>query len=161
MSNRKFNLRKVRVSPELAIGTLTTDTALTVGMTSASPNKYRCISVDVVWSLSALTANEGPLTVGYAHSDYSTTEIKECMEAAGALDQGNKIAQEQANRLVRVIGTLDSELEQLNQGAPLKTKLNWLIGIGDVVNAFVFNEQTGTLTTGASLKISGNMWIKD
>ncbi len=159
--SRRFNLRRVRCTPELPLGTLSTDTALVITMTGASANRYRCMSISALWQISALTADEGPLTVGYAHSDYSVSEIKACLESVISIDIGDKIAQELSNRLVRVIGTIDSEDERLNDGLPVKTKLNWDIGIGDSVNAFVFNEQTGSLTTGASLKVYADMWVKD
>ncbi len=121
----------------------------------------RIVSVKMTWQISALTADEGPLTVGYAHPDYSVTEIKECLEAQAAIDLGNKVAQEKANRLVRIVGTIDSEDERLNDGLPVKTKLNWSLPAGMTPNVFVFNEQTGALTSGSSLKLSGDMWIKD
>ncbi len=155
-------MRRIRITPELPLSTLGSDTALTVavvGGTSTTP--MRVISINATWQISALTADEGPLTVGYAHPDYTVTEIKECLEAGNSIDLGDMIAREQANRLVRIVGTIDSEDERLNDGLPVKTKLNWLLPAGDVVEIFVFNEQTGALTTGSSLKVSGDMWVVD
>ncbi len=37
---RRFNLRQVRVTPELALATLASDTALVVGMTGVAVNSY-------------------------------------------------------------------------------------------------------------------------
>ncbi len=159
---RSFNLRRIRLTPELALGTLASDTALTVpiqGGTSTVP--MRIVSVNATWQISALTADEGPLTVGYAHPDYSVAEIKECLESQAAIDLGDKVAQERANRLIRIVGTIDSEDERLNDGLPVKTRLNWQLPAGQTPNVFVFNEQTGALTTGSSLKVAGDMWIKD
>ncbi len=160
---RKFNLRRVRITTEKVLGTLASDTALTQTLSGASSNAYRCKSISCNWSVRELTEGEGPLTVGYAHSDYSVAEIKECLESQGAIDQGDKVAQERANRLVRIIGQLGPEGNiSLNDGMPVKTKLNWLIGIGDSVNAFIFNEDdAANLTTGANVNLSGDMWIQD
>ncbi len=158
---RRFNLRRVKITPELNLGTLASDTALVVGATGASTATYRCMSLKTTWNLQNLTASEGPITVGYAHSDYSVAEIKECLESAGAIDVGDKIAQERANRLVRIVGSLDAEESSLKNGQPVSTKLNWLIPIGKFVNVFAFNESTATLTTGSSLKVAGDMWVKD
>ncbi len=155
-------MRRIRITPELALGTLGSDTALTVaiqGGTSTAP--MRIVSVNSTWQISALTADEGPLTVGYAHPDYSVTEIKECLGSQAAIDLGDKVAQERANRLIRIVGTIDSEDERLNDGLPVKTRLNWLLPAGQTPNVFVWNEQTGALTTGSSLKLSGDMWIVD
>ncbi len=160
---RKFNLRKVRITTEKVLGTLATDTALTQTLTGVSANAYRCVTIECNWSIRELTEGEGPLTVGYAHSDYSVAEIKECLESQTAIDQGDKVAQERAARLIRTIGQLGPEgNETLNDGLPVKTRLNWLIGIGDSVNAFIFNEDdAANLTTGANVNLSGQMWVKD
>jgi len=159
---RRYSLRRVRITPELPLATLATDTALIVSLTGVSENSYRAVTVSATWSLLGLTAAEGPITVGYAHSDYTVAEIKACLEANAAISQRNKTVQESANRLVRVIGTFPSQANSvLNHGSPIKTRLNWLITIGESVNAFAFNEGTGTLTTGAVLNLTGNLWVKD
>ncbi len=159
--SRRFSLRPVRITPTLPLLTLAAVTGLTVTTTGASANRYRCISVKGTWSLTDLTANDGPVTVGYAHSDYSVAQIKEFLESSNSIDQGDKRAQEFANRLVRVVGTLNEVRESLNDGQPITTKLNWLIGIGDAVNLFAFNENAGPLTTGAIVDLVGTMWVSD
>lgn len=158
---RRFNLRRIRVTDEQALGTLTSDTAIVGALHGAITNAMRVVSASMVWSLVNLTANEGPITVGYAHGDYSVTEIKECLEAQASADASNKIANEQANRLVRIVGTFGAGAQSLNDGRPIKTKLNWLITPGVVLNAFVYNEDTTGLTTGAYLHTQGNLWVKD
>ncbi len=159
---RRFNLRRVRATPEQALGTLASDTVSTVAVTAASANRYRAMILKVTWSISNLTAGEGPITVGYSHSDYSVTEVKECLEAIQAVDPGDKISMERANRLVRVVGSLGPTANsQLNNGMPISTKLNWDIGIGDNVDIFTYNESTAALTTGAFINWIGDMFIKD
>ncbi len=159
---RRFNLRRVRITPEEPLLTLASDTVITQDLTAASPDRYRCVTVKGSWTLIALTAGEGPITVGYAHSDYSVTEIKECLEAQAAISQSNKVAREQSDRLVRVVGTMRGVGNSfLNDGKPISTKLNWLIGIGATVKMFSFNESTSPLTTGAVTNLVGDMWIRD
>ncbi len=163
---RRFTLRRVRVSSELALSTLGSDTAITNSLTGISAGAYRMMSLKLAWTLSGKTIGEGPLTVGYAHSDYSVTEVKECLEAFAAIDQGDKQAQEQADRLIRTVGTFgnqggDQAMVALNAGMPVLTRLNWLINIGDSVNFFVFNEATAALTTGAVVNAQGDVYIKD
>ncbi len=158
---RRFNLRQVRVTPELALATLASDTALVVGMTGVAVNSYRCRSIKGVWNKRLATAGEGPITVGFAHSDYSVTEIKECLETLN-IDPGNKVAQERAKRLIRIVGTFGSNAnEALNDGKPISTKLNWLITEAFQVNFFVFNDDTVALTTGSLVNFTGNMWVQD
>ncbi len=158
---RRFSLRRVRTTPELALATLASDTAITATVTGVATDTYRLVSAKQTWALRGATAGEGPITVGYNHSDYSVTEIKECLEAFG-IDQGDKTSQERMNRLVRVVGTFPSSGNAvLNDGKPISTKLNWLIAIGAEAEIFAYNEDTGALTTGSVVHAAGNYWVKD
>ncbi len=156
---RSFNLRRVRPTPSLALTTLAASTAKSAGLTGASTSTYRAVSTNMIWIAELL--QEGPVIVGLAHSDYSVTEIKECIESAGSIDAGDKIAQEKANRLVRMVGTLGVDEDTLNDGKPIKTRLNWLISIGDEVNVFAYNDSGAVLTTGAIVHVTGDLWVKD
>ncbi len=159
--SRRFNLRKVRVSPVIVLSTLGANLALSAAVTGAADGAYRVISMKTAWDLVGLTALDGPILVGYAHSDYTDVEIEECIEASAAISVGNKIAQEQANRLVRIVGSLnEASSDELNDGLPVTTKLNWLIPIGDNVNIFAYNDGQA-MTTGAVAKCTGDMWVKD
>ncbi len=159
--SRRFNLRRVRVTPERALSTLGSDTAIVNAFVANAVSSYRAMSVKATWSLTGLTAGEGPITVGFAHDDYTVTEIKEALEAAASIDPGDKIAQEQADRLVRIVGTLSEANSELNEGKPIKTRLNWLIGVGHSINMFAYNESPSALTTGAVLHSQGDLWVKD
>ncbi len=160
---RKFNLRRVRLNPEMPLLTPASDIVVLQAMTAVAVSTYRAISVKVMWTLMNLTSGEGPVTVGLAHSDYTVTEIKECLEAQAGIDPGNKVEQERANRMVRVVGSFSGGGggQTLNDGKPISTKLNWLIAIGRTVVMWAYNEDTATLTTGAVLNVSGNLWVKD
>ncbi len=160
-SKRRFNLRKVRVSPRQALTTLASNLAIVGALVPAADGAYRLVTAKGSWGITELAATEGPITVGFAHSDYSVTEIKECLEAQAAISKGDKVAQEQANRLVRVVGVLNGGDDQLNDGKPISTKLNWLITIGDLVNIFAYNDGSDALTTGANVTFMGNCWIRD
>ncbi len=162
-TKRKFNLRKVRFDSNLALSTLANQTVLTSSLTGVSANPYRCMSVKTTWNLKNLTSGQGPLIFGYVHSDYTVAEIKEALEVGGSIDIGSKVEQEQADRLVRIVGTFDGLLteEKFNEGRPMKTRLNWAIGIGDSVAQFVYNDAGLTLTTGAFTDVIGIMWVKD
>ncbi len=166
-SRRRFNLRRVRVAGSSTIGALASLDVLIGTLTNTSPNPYRIMSVDLSWALVDLgaTSDDGQ-EFGLSHSDYSSAEVEECLEAQGMIDQGNKLAQEQGNRLVRSIGFMTESPGTgagmgFNNGVALKTKLNWAIGIGDTLNVWVRNGSGTVYTTGASLVTLGNIWIKD
>ncbi len=158
---RRFNLRRVRVNPEMPLLTPASDIVVKQAISAVAVSTYRAISHKATWNLMNLTSGEGPVTVGLAHSDYTVTEIKECLEAQAGIDPGNKVEQERANRLVRSVGQFGSVQAMLNDGKPITTKLNWLIAIGRTVDMFAYNEDTGTLTTGAVLNVTGDLWVKD
>jgi len=157
---RRYSLKRVRITPERSLTTLGSDTVLIATISGTGDLSYRAVTVKGTWTLSGLTAGEGPITVGYAHSDYTVAEIKECLEANLSVNQGEKISNERANRLVRVVGTFAPTANSaLNDGKPIKTRLNWLISVSDSVNLFAFNEGTGALTTGATVNLQGDLWI--
>ncbi len=161
-SRRRFYLREVRVTANS--GDLSTLAAATVIKTTVLPDPvgraYRAMSFKGTWAIQALAAADGPIVVGFAHGDYTITEIKEAIESVGSIVQGNKIAQEQSNRLVRIVGTFTGDRDMLNNGNPIKTRLNWPIQIGQTLDMFVYNDGS-VMTTGAFQKINGSFWVKD
>ncbi len=158
---RAFNLRPVRTSVVIPMLTTGAQVALTTALTGSADGAYRCMSVKASWRSQELTDADGPLVVGYAHSDYSVTEIKEFIESSAAISVGDKVAQEKSNRLIRIVGTLGDAVDDvLNDGKLISTKLNWLMPIGKAVNAFAYNDGI-TMTTGALVRINGTMWVKD
>ncbi len=116
--------------------------------------RARISSLEASYSLSELTAtaNAGPIMVGIAHSDYTAAEIEEFIENAGSWSEGDKIAQEIAKRLVRIIGIFSetgvglSEFV-LNDGKPIKTKLNWVLDTGATLKLWVYNLGTAAVAT--------------
>ncbi len=157
-----FGLRRVRVSPAIILSTLGSQTVLTSALVGTSDAQYRLIASRLSWSQLGLTAAEGPITVGYAFGDYTVAEIKECIEIGASISTGDKIAQEKANRWVRIVGTFEADAQSvLNNGNPIKTRLNWAVQIGSAVNIFAYNESAGALATGTIVNAQGDLWVKD
>ncbi len=164
---RRFNLRKVRVYDETAIGALASLDVIVAAAVAASTNPYRLMSIDASYSVADVGAfADDSYEFGLSHSNYTAAEVEECLEATTAIDIGDKVAQERANRLVRPIGIITSAVgtaggATFNNGMPVKTKLNWHIGIGNTLNVWIRNGSGNVYTTGATLVIAGNIWIKD
>ncbi len=165
---RSFNLRKVRVASSLSVGALASLDLISADLTAAVSDPIRVVSVDCSYSIVDLAAfiDDGQ-EFGLAHSDYSDTEIEECIEAFASIDLGNKVAQEQANRLVRTVGffqgggaSTDSSMS-FNNGMPYKVKLNWRLSTGDSIRIWVRNGSDTVYTTGTGLLVVGNAWVKD
>ncbi len=165
-SKRRFNLRRVRVSNSTAVGALTSQDVLTGGLTNAADDTYRCVSVKFVYGWTGIAAIDDGMEFGLAHSDYSAAEIEECLEANNSIDLGDKVAQEQANRLVRTIGIFQGTPNTAaggsvhNDGRPVHTKLNWLMSIADTLSIWVRNSTGTVYTTGSNITTIGDMWVK-
>ncbi len=162
--SRRFprNMRVVQISSSSAIGALAAADVVVNAVTNTASGKMRFTSVTARYGVSGGTSPEGPVIFGLAHSDYTAAEIEECLEAGGSIDLGDKIAREQANRLVRRIGIIDMDPNAIfNDGKPVKTKLNWLMAVGDQLSLWIFNKDQVTLTTGGLLTIDGKLVIVD
>ncbi len=166
---RRFNLRKVKMASASAAGALGAGAVVTNAVSNQAASTMRFVSLICSYSWSNIGAiiDDG-CTFGVAHSDYSATEVEECLEAFSAIDLGNKIAQEQANRLVREIGTISqagalaaAAGAAFNDGKKYKVRLNWKMSIGDTLNLWVRNASGTVWTTGSSVTISGELWVKD
>ncbi len=164
---RSFNLRKVRVAETIGITALAAGDVITGFLTNAGTDPYRLMSIDCSYSVVNLgdQIDDGQ-EFGVAHSDYTAAEVEECLESQAAIDLGDKVAQEQSNRLVRSIGRMSGlgatgGGRVFADGRPVKTKLNWHMSTGDQLNAWIRNGSGIVYTTGAALSIQGHVWVKD
>nr|AGA18256.1 hypothetical protein [uncultured marine virus] len=159
---RNRNYMKGAVEEILDIGALATRTLVSGTMSSVVTEKTLISSIVSTYALSNWTPapDDGPLTVGIAHSDYTDAEIEEVLENTGGWSQGNLVAQEVAKRKVRIIGTIDShdgDVQVLNDGKPIKSKLNWLLETGQTLKFWVYNSGPSALTDGADLTMVGHV----
>ncbi len=144
---------------ELALATLADNDVITGALFAVSTNSFRALSFRGTWTIAGIASGQGPIHVGLAHGDYDAAEIEEWFEQTASIDRGNKIANEQASRLCRHVGTFSAvgSDETLNDGKPITTKMNWAIREGQTVNVWAHNQAGTTLTTGAIVKPSG--WL--
>ncbi len=146
--------RKLPFTVDVAGGTVAADDVTSTTLTEVMTEERRVLSIELSVAMKALTAGDGPVEYGVAHSDYTAAEIEETLEAAGAWDEGDKIAQEQAKRLVRRIGVLTEAETALNEGRPIKVRLNWRIATGDTLQFWLRNRGI-QLTTGMEINAQG------
>ncbi len=155
---RMRGYRKLPVSAEVLGGTLSAEDVTSTAFADVLTEQRRITSAVLTWGVHDFTVADGPVAVGLAHSDYSAAEIEECLEAAGAWDEGDKVALEQSRRLVRQIGTFGVGLTdfELNEGQPIKTRLNWLLATGDTLQLWLWN-RGANLTTGSEFTVTGHL----
>ncbi len=160
---------KGMVDEVLAISTLAARTLISADFDEAPIERTFISSVVASWAISDLTvsANDGPLMVGLAHSDYTDAQIEEYIENLGSWNEGGKVAQERARRQIRVVGILDcvngvvGEWATLNEGKPIKTKLGWILVTGQTVSLWAYNLGSSAFaTTDPQLHLQGhaNLW---
>ncbi len=153
---RPYRGRKVPSQASLTVGALASKDVIAGAMLNAAADDIRLLSLDGTWAVNGLTVGQGPVAVGVADGDYTAAEIEEALEAAGAIDLGDKLAQEKANRYVRQIAVCSTNDPIANQGRPIKTRLNWRIASGDSLQMWAYNLDTQTITTGGEVKFSGH-----
>ncbi len=168
-AKRSFNLRPVRVNSGMSIGALASADVISAAITNNATNNMRVVSAHLAYTWADIQATiDDALAFGLAHGDYSAAEIEECLEAGGAMDKGDKIALEQSNRLVREVGQFSGLSggvvgagAAVNDGRPIKTKLNWNLSIGEALQVWVRNNSGVVYTTGSTLSTAGKLWVRD
>ncbi len=160
---RKLFVPRVAASHAL-VALASNDVSLTAFPTLLDQEVY-AISMDIIAALHGLTANEGSIVVGVAHSDYAATEIEEWFEAGTSWQKGDKVSNEQAARKCRMIGTFAQDSQAgtkayMNNGVVMRIKLGFVIEDGKGLSLWAYNEGVATLTTGAIVEIKGKAYLK-
>ncbi len=158
---------KGNVDENTILGTLAAATLVTTVFDETPEQDVRVSSIDAIYALDNLVAGQGPIIFGVAHSDYTAAEIEAVIENAESWDQGSKIQQEIARRLVRRIGVMigtegtGTNDAKFNGGRPVKTKLNWRLNTGDTLQLWVYNISASALTGSPVLRANGhaNLWM--
>ncbi len=156
------------VDEDLSLSTLGAKTLVKTNFDNTPQEELFVSSIQAAWSIAEFTGanNDGPIMVGIAHSDYTVAEIEEYIENAASWSVGDKIAQEQAKRLVRIVGIFRRESSAvagavLNDGKLIKTKLNWQLITGQTLAIWAYNLGSSALaTTDPQLFCEGhaNLW---
>ncbi len=152
----------VRLQNDSAPGALGSLNAAVNALVPVSDAAYRAISLKLAWAVADFTAGEGPLYVGVAHGDYTAAEVEEWIESQTSINRGDMVARERQNRQIRMIGVFDgSASDHLNDGKPIRTKLNWAIPIGTTINMWMYNaDASSPLTTGSEVSQLGSIFLR-
>ncbi len=150
-----------------ALGTLAAKTLLTFPVSSTVSERTLISSVVAQWSLIGKTIadNQGPIMVGLAHSDYTAAEIEAWVEQQGSWAEADLVAREISSRKIRRVGVFSEAASlgasTLNEGRPVKTKLNWILNAGQTLDVWAYNNGSAALaTTDPNVVVSGhaNLW---
>ncbi len=138
----------------LSLGTLAGSTALEGAFGQTVNERTLVSSIVATYTLSGMTpaGSVGPITVGVCHGDYTSAEIEAWIENTGSWNETDLPAQEIAGRKIREIGVFDVPADALsaavlNDGKPIKTKLNWILTQGQTLNLWAYNSGSLPLAT--------------
>ncbi len=157
---RRSPLTYLQMEHPISLGALTAGDVTAGDFSQVMDDRVYAVWAKGSWSIAGGTAGEGPVTVGFAHSDYTAAEIEECLESAASWDQGDKVAQEQRKRKVRRAGTIDLDTgsDSLNNGAEKYMRLGFIIEDGETLATWARTK--GLLTTGATMSFSGIIAVR-
>ncbi len=161
------------VEESLGLGTLASLTLVGAQFDEAVTERTLISSLVAAYSMAEFTEStgDGPIIVGIAHSDYTDAEIEAWLESVASWSEADKVGQEIGNRLCRTIGTFPSApqvgqpsaVAVLNDGKPIKTKLNWILDTGQTLRLWAYNTGSSPLAgTAPVIKCVGhaNLWPK-
>ncbi len=158
---------KGNIDKNIDIGLLVGSTVFISIVNDVVVEKTYCSSIRCSYALNEVTptTGDGPLTIGVAHSDYSTAEIEAWVERSTSWDKADLIGQEVSNRLIRQIGTFPQpddveDISVLNDGKPITTKLGWILRTGQTLTFWIYNSGGTMETTSPDVSVKGhaNLW---
>ncbi len=156
------------VDEDMALGTLAAKTLIIQTFGNVVSERTLVSSLDALWSLIGKTVadNQGPIMVGVAHSDYTAAEVEAWIEQQNSWLEADLVAREITGRKIRRVGVFpeqgqDLSTQVLNDGKPIKTKLNWILNAGQSLDFWAYNNGSAPLaTTDPNVVLSGhvNLW---
>ncbi len=156
------------VDEDMALGTLASKDVVAQVFGSTVNERTLISSIVATYSMEGFTPGDdiGPIMVGVSHGDYTAAEIEEFLEGTAGWNEGDKIALERANRKIRRIGVFEdpssaNQSVTLNDGRPIKTKLNWILNQGITLDVWAYNMGAQPLaTTNPNVHVQGhaNLW---
>lgn len=163
------NYLRGTVDEEVALTTLAPKVLVSAIFDETVEGRTLISSMEAIYSLSNYTAlaGAGPVLVLIAHSDYTDAQIEEFIETTGSWSRGDLVqTKEIAKRRIRRIGIFENpplvtDVAVLNDGKPIKKKLNWQLEEGQTLRLCGYNlGGVAFATTAPSLKAEGhaNLW---
>ncbi len=164
------NYLRGNVDEQLDLGTLAARTAIQIAFDETVDERTRITSLVATWAMDQFTvaAGDGPIMVGVNHSDYTLAEVQEWIDNTGSWSSGDLVSQEVGRRKIRMAGVFEASAQAggayaLNDGKPIKMKLNWDLNSGQGLELWAMNLGDSALaTTIPSVFVQGhaNLFVK-
>ncbi len=154
---------KGNIDHVLGLGTLAANTLISSDNADSVDDSAIVTSVVATWAIDSMTVAEdqGPILVGMAHSDYTDAEIEAYVEQLTGWSKADLISREVSQRKIRTVGILGVVISNgaafLNDGKPIKTKLNWKLAEGQTIAFWAYNVGGAALSgTAPDIHINGH-----
>ncbi len=156
---RRSPLVVIKFNALLSLATLGSGVALKTALLPTLTSDLYIASIDALWGIHDLTATEGPIEVGFNHGAYTVGEITEGLDESPT-GRNDVIALERTRRKVRRAGQFSGVAaeETLNDGKRMRRKIGFQIDSTEELEFFVVNRSGSTLTTGAVVHCSGQVY---
>ncbi len=146
-----------------ALGALANNTAIAFsnGLKDTMEEDFRILKSEIWAHIDLLTAGQGEgLLLGIANGELSVAEIAETLNLDGPVDRNDRVAQEQATRWVKILGTYDmrditavsGKLRDKYGGFMIESKDRWTYSNPEGWQFFIFNDGIA-LATGANVRM--------
>ncbi len=158
---RRRRTRYLQMIDTLPLGALAAGDVIAEDFGTTVNNRVWAKYAKGTWAVTGATPDEGEVTAGFAHSDYSSAEVEECLEAQGMWNQSNKVAQEQGRRKVRrSVAFSGNETDEVaGDGKPIYTRLGFYIEDGQTLA--MWGRASLLLTTGQVVRFNGYIAVED
>ncbi len=130
---------------------------------------FRILKSNIVCYIEDADAGDGAgLMFGICNGELTETEIEECLEATGPVDRNDRLAQEKAERNVKILGAvLDPVGAQIVfsgvEGGPLiESKHRWTYSNPEGWAWFIYNNSNTSIAIGANFVLEAThfgVWV--
>ncbi len=142
----------------VTLGTLANNAYIKQAGAIAISEDFRLIKVELAAEMVGGTGGESPLHVYLTNDELTVAEVAEAITVAGPVDRNDRVAQEQAERAVFLLGSFRVTSNNAHihgpkaQQAIIEKTIRWTFSNPEGWSIGVFNQSGGTLTTGAVMR---------
>lgn len=157
---RRKGFQVMSYAVQMALGNLNDETVIAVDVFSNPFGEdFFCISADVYCGMRDHTIGQGPIQVGVAHGDYSTTEIADRIDLE-LTDPDDLVQRERMFAKIRDIGMFHglSTHETLAAGEKIRVPLKFSVGDAHDLIFWARNKDGNALTTGSVIEFFGKLY---
>ncbi len=174
---KKFDGAIIREVQTIALATLADQAAIGFSVLTLSED-FRILKSEIVAGIVNLDDEENVvgLQLGIANGELSAAEIAQALVAQGPVDANDRLAQERAERWVKILSaaenvptppisgrtTADAMFKGDDGGPVIRSKDRWTYHDPEGWQFFIFNNTGGSLATGATARLTAThygVWV--